>query len=128
MPLFDLFWSMLWFFLFFMWIWLLISLFADIFRSDDLSGWGKAGWIVFLVAIPWLGALVYLIARGGSMQERTMRDMAAREKANRAYIQGVAGSSGGGSAADELTKLASLRDRGVLTDEEFQAQKAALLG
>lgn len=119
---------MLWFFLFFMWIWLLISLFADIFRSDDLSGWGKAGWIVFLVAIPWLGALVYLIARGGSMQERTMRDMAAREKANRAYIQGVAGSSGGGSAADELTKLASLRDRGVLTDEEFQAQKAALLG
>ena len=124
----DLFWSMLWFFLFFMWIWLLISLFADIFRSDDLSGWGKAGWIIFMVVIPWLGALVYLIARGGSMTERTMKDMAAREKANRAYIQEVAGSGGGGSAADELTKLASLRDRGVLTDEEFQAQKAALLG
>lgn len=121
----DLFWSMLWFFLFFLWIWLLISLFADIFRSDDLGGWGKAGWILFLIVIPWLGALVYLIARGGSMQERSMKDMAAREKATRGYIQDVAGS---GTAADELTKLASLHDRGVLSDEEFTQQKAALLG
>lgn len=121
----DLFWSMLWFFLFFLWIWLLISLFADIFRSDDLGGWGKAGWILFLIVIPWLGALVYLIARGGSMQERSMKDMAAREKATRGYIQNVAGS---GTAADELTKLASLHDRGVLSDEEFTQQKAALLG
>lgn len=125
MPLMDLFWSMLWFFLFFLWIWLLISLFADIFRSDDLGGWGKAGWILFLIVIPWLGALVYLIARGGSMQERSMKDMAAREKATRGYIQNVAGS---GTAADELTKLASLHDRGVLSDEEFTQQKAALLG
>ena len=124
MPLLDLFWSMLWFFLFFLWIWLLISLFADIFRSDDLSGWGKAGWVIFLVVIPWLGALVYIIARGGSMQERTMADMAARERATRSYIQDVAGS---GSTADELAKLASLHDRGVLTDQEFAQQKAALL-
>lgn len=125
MPLMDLFWSMLWFFLFFMWIWLLISLFADIFRSDDLSGWGKAGWVIFLVVVPWLGALVYLIARGGSMQERTMADMAARERATRSYIQDVAGS---GSTADEIAKLASLRDSGALTDQEFAQQKAALLG
>lgn len=116
---------MLWFFLFFLWIWLLISLFADIFRSDDLSGWGKAGWVIFLVVVPWLGALVYLIARGGSMQERTMADMAARERATRSYIQDVAGS---GSTADELAKLASLHDKGVLTDQEFARQKAALLG
>lgn len=121
----DLFWSMLWFFLFFLWIWLLISLFADIFRSDDLGGWGKAGWILFLIVIPWLGALVYLIARGGSMQERSMKDMAAREKATRGYIQDVAGA---GTAADELTKLASLHERSVLTDEEFSQQKAAILG
>lgn len=121
----DLFWSMLWFFLFFMWIWLLISLFADIFRSDDLSGWGKAGWVTFLIVIPWLGALIYLIVRGSSMQERTMTEMAAREKATRSYIQSVAGSA---STADELTKLASLHERGVLTDEEFSQRKALLLG
>ena len=121
----DLFWSMLWFFLFFMWIWLLISLFADIFRSDDLSGWGKAGWIIFLVVIPWLGALIYVISRGGSMQERSMAEMAAREQATRSYIQGVAST---GSTADELAKLASLHERGVLTDQEFSSQKAALLG
>lgn len=125
MPLMDLFWSMLWFFLFFMWIWLLISLFADIFRSDDLSGWGKAGWVTFLIVIPWLGALIYLIVRGSSMQERTMTEMAAREKATRSYIQSVAGSA---STADELTKLASLHERGVLTDEEFSQRKALLLG
>jgi hypothetical protein len=124
-PLMDLFWSMLWFFMFFLWIWLLISLFSDVFRSRDLSGWGKAGWVFFLVVLPWLGALIYLIARGDSMQERAIADMADREKANRAYIQDVAGSS---SAADELTKLASLRDSGVLTAEEFSQQKAALLG
>jgi hypothetical protein len=121
----DLFWSMLWFFLFFMWIWLLISLFADIFRSSDLSGWAKAGWVIFLVVIPWLGALIYVIARGGSMQERSMAEMAAREQATRSYIQGVAST---GSTADELAKLASLHERGVLTDQEFSSQKAALLG
>ena len=125
MPLFDLFWAMLWFFLFFLWIWLLISLFTDVFRSDDLSGWAKAGWVIFLVLAPFLGALVYLIARGKSMQERAMADMVAREKATRGYIKDVAGSS---STADEVAKLASLRDRGVLTDQEFQSQKAALLG
>ncbi len=125
MPLMDLFWSMLWFFMFFLWIWLLISLFSDIFRSDDLSGWGKAGWIIFMILTPFLGALVYLIARGRGMQERALNDMAAQEKATRSYIQQVAGPS---STADELTKLAALRDSGVLTDQEFQAQKTALLG
>lgn len=125
MPLLDLFWTMLWFFMFFLWIWLLISLFSDIFRSDDLSGWGKAGWVIFMILLPFLGALVYLIARGKSMQERTLNQMAAREKATRSYIKDVAGA---GSTADELTKLASLHERGVLTDQEFQSQKAALLG
>ncbi|HSO49246.1 MAG TPA: SHOCT domain-containing protein [Acidimicrobiia bacterium] len=121
----DLFWSMLWFFMFFLWIWLLISLFADIFRSDDLSGWGKAGWVIFMVLLPWLGALIYLIARGKGMQERAVADMAAREQATRQYIQEVATPT---STADELSKLAALRDQGVLTSAEFESQKAALLG
>jgi hypothetical protein len=120
----DIFWSMLWFFMFFVWIWLLISLFNDIFRSDDLSGLGKAGWVIFIVVAPFLGVLIYLIARGGSMQQRSLDEMAEREKANRRYIQDVTAS---GSTADELTKLAALHGDGVLTDQEFSAQKATLL-
>ncbi len=123
MPLLDIFWSMLYFTLLFLWIWLLIALFADIFRSDDLSGWGKAGWTIFLIVLPLLGALVYIIARGKSMQQRRHRDMINAERATRAYIQDVAGS---GSTADELAKLANLRERGVLTEEEFQSQKTAI--
>jgi hypothetical protein len=118
---------MLWFFLFFVWIWLLITVFADIFRSSDLSGWGKALWILFVVVLPYLGVLVYLIARGGSMQERAMEEMAEREKSYRQYIQEAAGSAGA-SAADELAKLGQLRAQGVITEDEFAAQKAKLLG
>lgn len=124
MPLMDLFWTMLWLFLFFAWIWLLISIFSDIFRSDDLGGWGKALWILFTVFLPYLGVLVYLIARGSSMQQRTLAEMAAREEMTRAYVQQVARS---GSTAEELTQLANLRDTGVLTAEEFNQQKAKLL-
>jgi type VI protein secretion system component VasK len=127
MPLLDLFWAMLWFFMFFVWIWLLISLFGDIFRSEDLSGWGKAGWTIFIILLPFLGVLVYLIARGKSMQERALKQAAEQEKMTRQYIQEVSGASGA-SAADEIAKLAALRDQGVLTNEEFTAQKAALLG
>lgn len=127
MPLLDLFWAMLWFFLFFAWIWLLITIFADIFRSDDLSGWAKAFWTIFVVILPWLGVLVYLIARGGSMQERAMADAAAREKATRQYIQEVSAGGGGASTADELEKLGKLQSQGVITAEEFAAQKAKLL-
>ena len=126
MPLLDLFWAMLWFFLFFVWIWLLISIFADIFRSDDLSGWAKAFWVLFVVILPYLGVLVYLIARGKSMQERAINRAVQQEQATRSYIQNVA-SPGGASAADELVKLGRLRDSGVITVEEFAAQKSKLL-
>ncbi|HEX6577415.1 MAG TPA: SHOCT domain-containing protein [Jiangellaceae bacterium] len=126
MPLLDLFWTMLWFFLFIAWIWLLISIITDIFRSDDLSGWAKALWTLFVIIVPWLGALIYLIARGDSMQQRTMSDAAERQRATRQYIQEVA-STGSTSSADELTKLAQLRDSGVITADEFEAQKAKLL-
>ena len=86
----DLFWTTLWFFLFFAWIWLLIMIFGDIFRSRDLSGWGKALWTIFVVFVPWLGVLVYLIVRGGSMAERHMQQAAEREQATQQYIQSVA--------------------------------------
>ncbi len=126
MPLLDLFWTTLWFFLFFAWIWALITIFGDIFRSRDLSGWGKALWTLFVVFIPWLGVLVYLIARGGSMTERNLQQAAEREQATQQYIQSVA-AQGTASTADEIGKLAQLRDSGVLTPEEFAAQKARIL-
>jgi hypothetical protein len=124
MPLLDLFWSMLWFFMFFLWIWLLIMVFADIFRSE-ISGWGKAGWVLFVIILPFLGVLIYLIANGDDMQNRSMKQAADAQNAQREYIQSVAG--GGSSSADEIEKLASLRDSGHITNEEFQAQKAKLL-
>ena len=124
MPLLDLFWVMLWFYLFFIWIWLLISIFGDIFRSPDMSGWGKALWILFVILVPFLEVLVYVIARGKGMQERAAKDAAASEKATQEYIRQTAGTT---STADELTKLAALHDQGVLTAQEFETQKAALL-
>ena len=121
----QVFWSMLWFFLFFIWIWLLISLFGDIFRSRDLSGGAKAMWTIFIIILPFLGVLVYLIVRGNSMQERALKDAANQEAQFRGYVQSVA--SAGGGTADELAKLADLRDKGVISDAEFQAAKAKAL-
>ena len=118
--------SMLWFFLFFIWIWLLIIVFADIFRSPDLSGWGKALWSIFIIIVPYLGVFVYLIARGHKMSEHAQQQAAAQEAQLRTYVQNVA-SSGGGGSADEITKLADLRDKGVISEEEFQAAKAKAL-
>lgn len=120
----DFFWFMLWFFLWVIWIWLLIRIFADIFRSE-ISGWAKAGWVLFVVVLPFLGVLVYLIAQGGDMAQREMKSARAVQKAQADYIRDVAG--GGGGVASELEKLASLRDSGVITAEEFEAQKAKLL-
>ncbi len=124
----QVFWSMLWFFLFFIWIWLLIVIFGDIFRSPDLSGWGKALWSIFIIVLPYLGVLVYLIARGHKMHEHAARDAATREAAFRDYVQNVAGADSGGGTAGEITKLAELRDRGVITEDEFQRAKARALG
>ena len=132
----QVFWSMLWFFMFFIWIWLLFTVFADIFRSDDLSGWGKAIWIIFVIFLPYLGVLVYFIARGNKMAEHAQRQAARQDAAFRQYVQqaaaaapapGAPGAPAAGSA-DELARLAQLRDQGVLTDAEFQQQKAKLLG
>ena len=123
MPLLDLFWSMLWFFLFFVWIWLLISIFADIFRSE-ISGGAKAMWTLFVVIVPFLGVLIYLIANGDEMQNRASRQAADAQAAQREYIQSMAGT---GSTADELEKLANLHKQGALNDAEYQAQKQKAL-
>ena len=125
-PLLNLFWTMLWFFLFVAWIYLLIVVVTDIFRSDDLSGWGKALWVLFVVIVPWLGILVYLIARGDKMSARAASDYQRRDEEMKAYVREAAGTSGT-SAADELTKLAALRDSGTITADEFEQQKAKLL-
>jgi hypothetical protein len=124
MPLFDVFWSMLWFFLWIVWFWLLIKVFADIFRSDDLSGWGKAFWVLFTVLLPYLGVLVYLIARGSEMQQRDVEHARRAEQATQDYIRSVASSR---SPTEELERLSQLRNSGALTEEEFQAQKARIL-
>jgi len=124
MPLLDLFITMLWFFLFVAWLWLLISVYADVFRSDDLGGLGKALWVLFVLVLPYVGVLVYLIARGGKMQERSLAQARQARSATESYIREVAG---GASTADELLKLAQLRDQGVLSPEEFEAQRAKAL-
>jgi ABC-type multidrug transport system fused ATPase/permease subunit len=123
-PLLGAFWTILWLFLFFIWIWILISVFVDIFRSPDLGGWGKALWVIFVIILPFLGVFVYLIARGGKMHERAAQQAAQQEKEFRGYVQDVATSS---DPAEQLTKLADLKDRGVITEDEFAAQKAKIL-
>jgi hypothetical protein len=122
----EVFWTMIWFTLFFIWIWLLIAVFADIFRSHDLNGWVKAIWCVFIIVLPYLGVFVYLIARGKKMSEHAVADAQAQDAAARAYIRDAAGGGGGGAAA-ELERLASLRDQGVIDETEFQALKAKAL-
>jgi hypothetical protein len=120
----QVFWSMLWFFLFFMWIWLVIVIFGDIFRSQDLSGWGKAVWTIFVIFLPYLGVFVYLIARGKKIQQHTIEEAQAQDAALRQYVQQVAPSGG---AADEIARLADLRDKGVLSEAEFQQAKTKAL-
>jgi hypothetical protein len=126
-PLLNAFLTMLWLFLWILWFYLLFWIIFDIFRSKDLSGWGKAGWLIFVIILPFLGVFVYLIARGGSMHERSAREAQAADPEFRARVRDAAGSAGNGQA-DQLAKLADLRDRGVITDAEFQQGKAKILG
>jgi Short C-terminal domain/Phospholipase_D-nuclease N-terminal len=125
-PLGGVFLSMLYFFLFFIWIWILFTVFVDIFRSHDLSGWAKALWSIFVIILPFLGCFVYLIARGGKMQERKIQEATQQKQAFDSYVREAAGSSGG-DVTSQLTKLADLRAQGVLTDAEFESQKAKVL-
>ena len=117
-------WSMFWFFMFFIWIWLLIVIFSDIFRSDDLSGWGKALWTIFVIVLPYLGVFVYLIARGHKMQAHA-QEIAARSQAYQPAP--AAPARNGSSSAEEISRLADLRDRGVISEAEFQQGKTLSL-
>ena len=117
--------SMLWFFLFFIWIWLLIVVFSDLFRSHDMGGWAKAAWVIGIIILPYLGVLLYLIVRGHKMAEHAQQAAQAQDAAAKAYIQSAAGTSG--SAADEIQRLADLKAQGVISDAEFEAGKAKAL-
>jgi ABC-type multidrug transport system fused ATPase/permease subunit len=125
-PLLNIFWSMFIFFLWIIWIWILITVFIDIFRSHDLSGWAKTLWFLFVLFIPLIGVLVYLIARGGKMHEHAVRQAQQQDQDFRQYVQQAAGGSPA-STADQLAKLADLRDRGVISAEEFEREKAKVL-
>jgi hypothetical protein len=114
-------WSILWFFLFFLWIWLVITIFADIIRSS-MSGWGKALWTIGIIVLPYLGVFLYLIVNGGDMNKRSEDDARAYDEAAQAYIRQAAGTSA--SPADELAKLADLHTAGKLSDTEYEQAKA----
>ena len=116
--------TILWVFLFVAWIMVLFSIIGDLFRDHALSGWAKAIWILFLIFVPFVTALVYLIVRGEGMRERSVREQAEARKHLESYIRETAGSS----QVDELHKLSELRDKGAITDEEFQRMKAKLVG
>jgi ABC-type multidrug transport system fused ATPase/permease subunit len=122
-PLLNLFWTMLMIFLFVFWIFILIQIVVDIFRSHDMGGWAKALWLIFILILPFLGVLVYLIARGGKMQQHQVEAAKEQQQAFNSYVQQAAGTS----TADQLATLAKLKDDGTLTDAEFEAQKAKLL-
>jgi hypothetical protein len=125
-PLLGAFWTMLWLFVWIIWIFLLFRVIIDIFRSQDLGGWGKAGWLILVLVLPFLGVFVYLIARGKEMGQRDVRDAQARDQEFRSYVQEAAAGQSS-SPADELAKLADLKDRGVITQSEFEQQKATIL-
>ena len=122
--LWDVIVSTFWFMLLLAWIWLIISILGDIFRDRELSGGGKAMWTVFLIFLPWVGAVIYLIARGGSMNERTVQAAQANEERMRAYVREAAGTK---SVADQLTELAELRDNGVITGAEYDQARVKVL-
>jgi Short C-terminal domain/Phospholipase_D-nuclease N-terminal len=125
-PILDIFLTTLYFFLFIIWIYLLIMVFMDVFRSHDMGGWAKALWVIFIIVLPFLGVFVYLIARGGKMHERAAAQAAEQQKAFDQYVKQAAGTPGT-STADQLSKLADLKSQGVLTDAEFEAQKTKIL-
>jgi hypothetical protein len=124
-PLLDLFWTIFLVFLWVMWFWILITVFIDIFRSSDLSGWAKALWFVFVLFIPLVGVLCYLIARGGAMHDRAARVAQQQDDEMRSYIQNAAAESS--SPADQIAKLADLHDRGAISQQEFEREKARIL-
>jgi hypothetical protein len=124
-PVLNVFWTIFEIFAFVLWFWLLFVILTDVFRSSDLSGWAKAGWTIFVIFLPVIGILTYLIVRGPSMHERAAQQARQQDEAFRSYVQEAAGSTP--SSADQLAKLADLRQRGVITSAEFEQQKSKVL-
>jgi Short C-terminal domain/Phospholipase_D-nuclease N-terminal len=121
-PFLDVFWTILIFFSWVIWIWIVITVFADLFRRDDISGWGKAGWVIFVILLPFLGVLAYLIAQHDGMRERSVRHAEREKQAFDEYVRDAAGGS-----ANEIAKAKQLLDSGAITQEEFDALKRKAL-
>jgi uncharacterized membrane protein len=126
-PLLGAFWTVLWIVLWVSWFALLFRVIADIFRDDTMSGWAKAGWLVLTILLPFLGVLIYILARGQSMGSRERRHLRAQQEAFEQYVREAAGGTGQGSAAEELMKLSEVRARGDISDEEFRRAKEKIL-
>ena len=121
-PFMDVLWSMIIFFFWVIWIWIVITVLIDVFRRDDIGGWAKAAWVIFVVILPWLGVLVYLIAQHDGMRERSMKQAQAQRREFDDYVRETAGGS-----ADQSARAKELLDNGTITQEEFAALKAKAL-
>ncbi|MFD4531946.1 SHOCT domain-containing protein [Kitasatospora sp. NPDC058397] len=129
-PVLNIFWTMLELFLWILWFFLLFKIITDIFRSHDLGGWAKAGWLLLVIVLPLIGVLAYVIARGKSMSERDAAQVRQSEAAVKAYIRDAAGTGapgGSGSHVDDLARLADLKEKGAISEEEYQKAKDKLL-
>ena len=124
-PLLEVFWTILIFMGFFIWIWLLFVVFGDVFRRSDIGGWGKAGWIIFVIILPYLGVFVYLIAEHKGMTERQIKDAKAAQSQMDAYVREVAG--GGSDPTQQIAKAQELLKSGAITQQEFDALKRKAL-
>ncbi|MFJ3519363.1 SHOCT domain-containing protein [Streptomyces sp. NPDC090131] len=123
-PLLNMFWTMMMVFLWVLWFFLLFRIIGDIFRDDELSGWGKAGWLILVILVPFLAVFVYVIARGRGMGKRELKQAQRNEEQFRSYVRQRAGAD---SAAEELSRLAELKNRGEITEAEFQQAKNKVL-
>ena len=126
-PFLDLMWTMLIFFIWILWFWLLFTVFADIFRRHDISGWMKAAWLIFTILLPFLGVFVYLITQNNGMTERNLERARAQKAQFDDYVRETAGGSGGGGAAAEIERAKTLLDSGAITQSEFDAIKQKAL-
>jgi Short C-terminal domain/Phospholipase_D-nuclease N-terminal len=126
-PFMDVLWTMIIFFCWVIWIWMLIVILSDVFRRRDKSGWGKAAWTVFLIVVPFLAALIYLIANHDGMTERRVKDAQVAQAQFDDYVRSVAANGGDGGAAAEIERAKGLLDSGTITQEEFEALKAKAL-
>jgi hypothetical protein len=125
-PFLEVFWTMLIFFAFFIWIWILFTVFADLFRRDDISGWGKAAWIIFVVVLPYLGVFVYLVAEHKGMTERTIKQQQAADAEMGRYVKSVVGKS---DPTAQIANAKALLDQGAISQTEFdQIKQKALAG